>query len=78
MKRYYLTFAGYTVHPSDTGFSTHKEARKAQAEIIKDDLAKARRKWKRAFLLRHGDSFAIHASRDSRSPMWSAGNIISA
>ncbi len=76
--RYFLTFHGYTVHPQDRGFASLKEARAEQRSIIQEDLAKARRKWGRASLMKAGDSFAIHACRDSQSAMWSAGNIVAA
>lgn len=76
--RFFLTFYGYTVHPSDPGFASKKEARAEQTAIIKEDMAAARRKWKRAFLFRNGDSFAIHAARDKQSARWSAGSIVAA
>jgi hypothetical protein len=76
--RYFLTFAGMTVHPQDPGFRTIVEARAAQSAIIKEELAAARRKWRKAYVTRSGDSFSINATRDERSAMWTRGNIIKA
>ena len=69
---YYIASQGYTVHPSDPGFDTRTEARKALRSEASSELKNARRSgWKSAAIIRKGqDHRVIHATRDEQSPMW--------
>lgn len=80
MKRYYLKFQGYTIHPEDPGYSTITEARKELRKAAKEEcLAAKRARWKSAAIIAKGkDHCAIHASRHEESPLWTRICVVSA
>lgn len=77
-KTYYISSLGYTIHPQDPGFPNINEARKAMAQMVKEEKIQAKRRWKNPAIIRTGkDRVAIHAMKHKESPLWAEFTIAS-
>ena len=71
MKAYHIRSLGYLTPPYDPGFPTLAAARKELAAVVREEKARAKHWSKRAAVVRLGkDRVAIHAMKDTRSPLW--------